>query len=144
MSAHDPHDLQRFVDAQQPVYAQVIEELRRGTKTGHWMWFIFPQVRGLGHSSLSERFGISSLEEAAAYLRHPILGPRLRECTSLVMGIERRSSQRIFGCTDNLKFRSSMTLFAQTTGDDELFEQALRKFYSGKHDDRTIEILGLG
>lgn len=138
----DPYDLQRFVDAQDGVYEAVLEELRSGAKRSHWMWFIFPQVRGLGHSSMSVRFGIGSRDEAVAYLHHPILGPRLRECTSLVLAIEGRSSREIFGSIDEMKFRSSMTLFARVAGDETLFEDALKKYSGGAEDERTLEILG--
>ena len=108
-------DLERFVEAQDPVYAQVCRELRQGRKQGHWIWFIFPQLKGLGQSFMSNRFGIASAEEAGAYLAHPILGPRLRECTSLVNGVEGASVGEIFGYPDDLKFRSSMTLFAHVS-----------------------------
>lgn len=139
----DSYDLQRFVDAQDGVYTAVIQELRSGTKRSHWMWFIFPQVRGLGSSSMSMRFGITSREEAVCYLQHPILGRRLRECTSLVLAIEGRSSREIFGTVDDLKFRSSMTLFARVAGSDTLFDEALRKYYGGVEDERTLGTLGL-
>lgn len=138
----DAYDLQRFVDAQEGVYAAVIQELRSGTKGSHWMWFIFPQARGLGHSSMSMRFGITSRDEAVSYLQHAILGRRLRECTSLVLAIEGRSSREIFGSVDELKFRSSMTLFGRVAGSDTLFEEALRKYYGGAEDERTLAILG--
>ncbi len=111
----DPHDLQRFVDAQNPVFDQVLSELQAGHKRSHWMWFIFPQIRGLGASPMANRYAISSIAEARAYLGHPILGPRLRECTRLVTEIEGRTIAEIFGYPDDLKFRSSMTLFAHAT-----------------------------
>lgn len=135
----DIYNLQRFVDAQNPVFEQVCGELREGRKRGHWMWFIFPQIRGLGHSWMSEEFGISSLEEAAAYLEQTILGPRLRQCSQLVIQVEGRSIQQIFGYLDDLKFRSSMTLFAYATSDNSLFEEALLKYFGGKFDPLTIE-----
>lgn len=119
-------ELQRFVDAQDPVYDQVRSELRRGRKETHWMWFIFPQMRGLGHSVMAWKYGIASQAEAEAYLRHPILGPRLRECTELVNQIEGRPIDEIFGYPDNLKFRSCMTLFARAAADNAVFTQALR------------------
>ena len=125
----DIYDLQRFVDAQAPVYRQVCAELRQGRKQSHWMWFVFPQLRGLGHSPMAEKFGISSQGEAEAYLRHPILGPRLRECTELVNRIEERTVEEIFGYPDHLKFRSCMTLFASASSDNEVFLKALRKYF---------------
>ena len=140
---NDPYDLQRFVDAQNPVFEQVCAELRSGQKIGHWMWFIFPQLRGLGHSEMAERFAISSQDEAEAYLNHPVLGPRLRECTRLVMLVEGRSIDHIFGYSDDLKFRSSMTLFASITSDSEnqIFKGGLQKCCAGKPDRLTIERL---
>ena len=137
----DPHNLQRFVDAQAPVYAQVFSELRSGHKRSHWMWFIFPQVEGLGSSTLARRFAISHLEEAKAYLKHPVLGPRLRECTGLVNLAQGRSIDQIFGHPDDLKFRSSMTLFAEATSDNEIFNEALRKYFGGEADASTLELL---
>src|SRR5579862_4035190 len=113
-----PYDLQRFVSAQNPVYEQVRAELRGGRKESHWIWYIFPQIRGLGHSQTAATFGIASREEAEAYLKHPVLGPRLRECTRLVNRVEGRSVNQIFGYPDDLKFRSSMTLFASVAPDD--------------------------
>src|SRR6266568_4127586 len=123
----DPFHLRRFVDAQQPVYEAVLGELRAGRKRTHWMWFIFPQIAGLGHSSLAQRFAISSLDEAVAYVAHPVLGPRLRECARLVAGIEGRSIAEIFGDPDDLKFRSSMTLFARAAPEEPIFEECLRR-----------------
>jgi uncharacterized protein (DUF1810 family) len=127
---NDPFDLQRFVDAQDPVYDQVRAELRRGIKTGHWMWFIFPQLRGLGHSSMAVTYGISSPQEAVAYLKHPVLGPRLEECTRLVHRVEGRTIDEIFGGIDTLKFRSSMTLFATAAPENRIFEEALDKYFA--------------
>jgi uncharacterized protein (DUF1810 family) len=135
------HDLQRFVDAQDPVFEQVCAELREGQKRGHWMWFVFPQLRGLGHSQMATRFAISSLQEAEAYLKHPVLGPRLRECTRLVNLVEERSIDQIFGYPDDLKFRSSMTLFASATSENQIFKDALQKYFGGKPDRLTIELL---
>jgi uncharacterized protein (DUF1810 family) len=137
----DPHNLQRFVDAQSAVYEQVCSELREGRKRSHWMWFIFPQIKGLGHSQLASKFAICSLEEGEAYLKHPILGPRLRECTRLVDLVEGRSIDEIFGSPDDLKFRSSMTLFAEATPDNQVFNEALRKYFGGKPDRSTLERL---
>jgi uncharacterized protein (DUF1810 family) len=140
-AAHDPYNLQRFVDAQNPVYRRVCSELLNGQKNGHWMWFIFPQIEGLGSSSLSRKFAITSREEAEAYLKHPILGPRLRESTSLVTLVEGRSIGEIFGHIDSLKFRSSMTLFAHATPDNEVFLTALQKYFGGEFDRSTLERL---
>ncbi|MEJ0050603.1 MAG: DUF1810 domain-containing protein [Methylovirgula sp.] len=133
-------DLQRFVGAQAPVYTQVCGELRRGRKTTHWMWFVFPQVAGLGLSPMAVRFAIGSTAEARAYLAHPLLGMRLRECTALVRGVEGRTAYEIFGSPDDLKFRSSMTLFAAVAGDETIFADALRKYFPSA-DARTLEIL---
>jgi uncharacterized protein (DUF1810 family) len=138
---NDPYNLQRFVDAQESVYEEVRFELRDGYKRSHWMWFIFPQIKGLGHSPLASKFAISSLQEAEAYLEHPILGPRLRECARLVTLLEGRSIDQIFGSPDNLKFRSSMTLFARATPDNEVFKDALQKYFGGGIDPLTLERL---
>ncbi|MGO9231778.1 MAG: DUF1810 domain-containing protein [Bryobacteraceae bacterium] len=137
----DPHNLQRFVDAQNPVYGQVCAELRAGRKRSHWMWFVFPQIQGLGYSPLARKFAISSLEEAKAYLDHPILGPRLRECCRLVNLVEGRSIEEIFGYPDDLKFRSAMTLFAHAGPDNRIFQDALEKYCDGEDDPLTIERL---
>jgi len=136
----DPFDLQRFVDAQTPVYPRVIAELRQGRKQSHWMWFIFPQLAGLGHSAMARRFAIASREEAAAYLAHGILGPRLRECTSLVNAVEGRTVTEILGSPDDVKFCSSMTLFSAVSSDEE-FARAIEKYYAGKPDPRTLDLL---
>jgi uncharacterized protein (DUF1810 family) len=120
----DPFDLQRFVDAQAPVIDRVLAELAAGAKTSHWMWFVFPQLRGLGRSAMSQRYGISSLDEARALLAHPLLGPRLRECTRLVLAVRGRRLEQILPPPDDLKFRSSMALFAQAAPQDPLFEEA--------------------
>ena len=138
---NDVYNLQRFVDAQDSVYEQVCLELRDGYKKSHWMWFIFPQIKGLGHSPLANKFAISSLQEAAAYLEHPILGPRLRECSRLVTLLEGRSIDQIFGHTDSLKFRSSMTLFAHATPDNQVFKDALQKYFEAESDRLTLERL---
>jgi len=130
--ANDPYDLQRFVDAQDQVYARVLGELHRGRKTTHWMWYVFPQLRGLGQSPMSERYGISSEDEARAYLRHPILGPRLRECVGIVNSIEGHSAHDIFGYPDDLKFRACLSLFSAAAPDDEVFSTALRKYFAEK------------
>jgi uncharacterized protein (DUF1810 family) len=141
MTAHDPFDLQRFLQAQNPVYDQVCAELRAGRKASHWMWFIFPQLRGLGSSLTAMTFGISSLQEALAYLEHPVLGPRIRECTRLVNAMQGRSIHEIFGHPDDLKFHSSMTLFASTSSDSQIFKDALQKYFAGEPDQLTLERL---
>jgi len=134
----DPYNLQRFVDAQNPVYDKVCSELRDGRKKRHWMWFIFPQVDGLGSSELARKFAISSLAEAAAYLAHPVLGSRLTECTRLVNLVEGRPIEEIFGYPDDLKLRSSMTLFAHAAPDNRVFTDALQKYFSGEFDPATL------
>ena len=121
----DPHDLQRFVDAQQPVFDQVRAELQAGRKRTHWMWFVFPQIAGLGHSAMAQHYAISSRAEAEAYLAHPVLGARLRELTRIVNGLQDRSAAQIFGYPDDMKFHSSMTLFARCEGEGKEFDQAL-------------------
>lgn len=136
----DQFDLHRFVAAQAPLYAQAMSELRDGRKRSHWMWFIFPQIAGLGHSAMAHRYAIASRHEAVAYLKHPVLGSRLRECTETVCGIEARSIGEIFGSPDDLKFRSSMTLFEAVSG-DPLFRSALDKFCAGESDPATLAIL---
>jgi uncharacterized protein (DUF1810 family) len=133
----DEYNLKRFVEAQESVFEQVSAELRAGQKQSHWMWFIFPQLAGLGSSPMAERFGIVSREEAAAYLKHPVLGPRLRECTRLANLVEARSVDQIFGYPDNLKFHSSMTLFAAATLENQVFKDALQKYFGGKLDPQT-------
>jgi len=137
-SASDPFDLKRFADAQAPVYRSVVEELRHGRKRSHWMWFVFPQLRGLGSSPMAVRYGISSLEEARAYLRHDLLGPRLHECTRLVNQVQGHSIGEIFGSPDDLKLCSSMTLFAHATDDNEDFAALLGKYYDGQQDQLTV------
>ncbi|QDZ29376.1 DUF1810 domain-containing protein [Noviherbaspirillum sp. UKPF54] len=138
---HDQYHLQRFVDAQQPVYDDVRAELRAGRKRSHWMWFIFPQIAGLGHSAMAQRYAISSLDEARAYLAHPVLGPRLRECSAIVAALEGRSADAIFPYPDDLKFHSSMTLFAQAEGGDSAFDACLRKYFGGEPDRATLDRL---
>lgn len=135
----DTYNLERFVEAQAPVYEQVLSELRAGRKQSHWIWFIFPQIAGLGYSSTAQFYAIESLDEAAAYLQHPVLGPRLRECTEIVNGIEGRSVNAILGSPDDMKFRSSMTLFAQATKDNEIFLSALKKYFEGRADELTLQ-----
>ena len=142
----DPYQLQRFVDAQAPVWATVKGELAAGAKRSHWMWFIFPQMRGLGQSFMAQRFAISGLKEARAYLLHPLLGSRLRTCAGLVQAAEGRSVNEIFGSPDDLKFHSSVTLFAEaattqgTTG-NEVFAEALARFFGGIPDAATLQLL---
>ena len=133
--------LQRFVDAQHPVYATVLSELRSCRKRSHWMWFIFPQVAGLGRSVTSQTFAVTSLAEAAAYVAHPTLGPRLRECAALVAGIEGRSIDEIFGHPDDLKFHSSMTLFARAAPGEPIFGACLQKYFGGRPDPQTLALV---
>jgi uncharacterized protein (DUF1810 family) len=134
----DPYDLQRFVDAQAPAYAQVLTELRAGRKRTHWMWFIFPQISGLGSSPMAIRYAVSGRDEASAYLRHALLGPRLHECTQLVTAAPETLIGRILPSPDDLKFRSSMTLFANATADNKDFLAALEKYYGGVFDPLTM------
>jgi uncharacterized protein (DUF1810 family) len=137
-SSNDPFDLNRFIEAQSPIYGQVVGELRDGRKRSHWMWFVFPQLLGLGGSAMAVRYGISSLAEARAYLRHDLLGPRLRECTHLVNQVQDRSITEIFGSPDDLKLRSSMTLFALADDDHQDFVALLDKYYAGEQDPLTL------
>ena len=136
----DPFDLQRFIDAQAPVYQRVLAELRQGEKQSHWMWFIFPQLAGLGHSPMAQRFAIASREEAVAYLGHVVLGHRLRECTALANAVQGRTIREILGSPDDIKFCSSMTLFGAVSSDPE-FAKAIQKFHGGTPDRRTLELL---
>jgi uncharacterized protein (DUF1810 family) len=138
----DMYDLQRFLNAQDPAYARVIAELSAGRKTSHWMWYVFPQIAGLGSSPMAQKFAIGSLEEARAYLAHDVLGPRLKECTQLVLAVQERSISEILGYPDDLKFRSSMTLFADVPGAPSLFDEALQQYFDGKADERTLQLLG--
>jgi len=137
----DPYNLERFVDAQKGVYDQVLRELRMGRKQSHWMWFVFPQIAGLGQSPTSVFYAISSLDEAKAYLAHPILGARLRESADAVLAAEGRSARQIFGPIDEMKFRSSMTLFMKAAPDEPLFGECLRMFFGGAADPATLEKL---
>ena len=136
----DPFDLQRFVDAQAPVYQRVLAELGQGEKQSHWMWYVFPQLAGLGHSPMAQRFALRSREEALAYLGHGVLGPRLRQCTALVNAVAGRPIREILGSPDDLKFRSSMTLFGAVSSEPE-FAAAIAKFYGGVPDRKTLELL---
>jgi uncharacterized protein (DUF1810 family) len=137
----DPFDLARFVEAQDRVFARAWSELANGRKETHWMWFIFPQLGGLGQSEMSKRYGIHGIDEARAYLRHPILGERLRECTRLVVEGPETRVNAIFGYPDDLKFHSSMTLFACACGDCSPFHDALKKFFGNEDDAGTVKLL---
>jgi uncharacterized protein (DUF1810 family) len=136
------YDLERFVCAQQAVYPAVLDELRSGRKTSHWMWFVFPQLAGLGRSETSRYFGIASLEEARAYLAHHVLGARLRECAGLVLAARATAAEQIFGSVDARKLRSSMTLFHRADPDEPLFAQVLERYFDGLPDEATDELLG--
>jgi uncharacterized protein (DUF1810 family) len=138
----DPHDLSRFVQAQEYHYAQALAEIQSGRKRSHWMWYIFPQFDGLGHSSTSKRYSIKSVAEAEAYLRHPTLGPRLAECCEAAMKIEGRSAHDIFGSPDEFKLRSCATLFAQVSPAGSVFDRLLDKYFHGGRDDRTLHLMG--
>ena len=143
MAHDDPYDLDRFVIAQAPVYDMALAELIGGRKLTHWMWFVFPQLRGLGRSPTAQQFGIDTLEEARAYLAHPVLGTRLRECVNAVLDCGESSLHAIFGSPDDMKFCSSMTLYALAAqGDGEIFETALARFCDGKKDEKTLSLLG--
>ncbi len=137
----DPFDLQRFADAQSGVYPTVLAELRAGAKASHWIWFVFPQLRGLGHSAMAHRFGLGSLAEAQAYLAHPVLGPRLQECAGLLLTHRGRTARQILGQPDDLKVRSSMTLFSRSGG-GAVFTEVLAAFYDGQADPATLRLLG--
>ncbi len=137
-------DLERFTAAQDKsaAYDAALRELRAGRKTGHWIWYVFPQIAGLGHSDMSRHYAISSLDEATAYLAHPVLGPRLRECARALLAIQARSAEQILGPIDALKVRSSMTLFATAAPDESPFREVLEHYYDGRPDPRTEELLG--
>ena len=134
-------DLQRFVQAQEPRMDDVLAELAAGRKRTHWMWFVFPQLRGLGHSQMAWHFGLQSRGEAAAYLAHPLLGPRLRECVELVLAVEGRSAHAIFGSPDDLKLRSCLTLFREIDGAGGVFGKTLEKYFDGEPDATTLQLL---
>jgi uncharacterized protein (DUF1810 family) len=138
----DGFDLDRFVAAQSPVIEEVKRELRFGEKRSHWMWFVFPQLAGLGSSPMAQRYAIASLDEARAYLRHPILGPRLAECAGIVNRVQGRTAHDIFGSPDDLKFRSSMTLFGRADPAEPAFRTALERYFGGREDPRTVALLG--
>jgi len=134
-------NLERYVKAQAPIYARALAELKAGHKQSHWMWYVFPQMAGLGHSTTSHTYGIESLQEAREYLAHPLLGARLRECCRAVMEVEGKSAHQIFRSPDDLKFRSCLTLFAQAAPDENLFDALLVKYFDGKEDPATLELL---
>ena len=135
----DPHNLARFLSAQAPAIEQVLGELRAGWKRGHWMWFVFPQIAGLGQSEMAQRYAIASLDEARAYLANGILGARLKECVALVVAVEGKTVHEIFGYPDDLKFRSSLTLFARAAPQEKIFRDALQKYFAGEEDKATLE-----
>jgi uncharacterized protein (DUF1810 family) len=138
----DPFDLARFIQAQEGVYSQALGELRRGRKTSHWMWFIFPQTEGLGHSSMAQHYAIKSQSEAKAYLEHPLLGQRLIECCEAILNHQDLTASQIFGYPDDMKLRSSLTLFALVAGDDSIFKSALDRYFDGEPDQNTLELAG--
>ena len=142
-SADDPHDLARFLRAQEEIYAQAFSEITSGQKRSHWMWYIFPQFHGLGFSPTAKRYAIKTVEEARAYLDHPVLGPRLLECAEAVVGIEGRSAKEIFGSPDNLKLRSCATLFSLVLPKGSVFDHLIDKYYQGKGDGKTYELVGV-
>ena len=133
--------LERYIKAQAPVYARALDELKRGHKQSHWMWYVFPQIAGLGHSAMSHNYAIQSLEEAREYLAHPVLGARLRECCKTLMAVEGRTAHEIFRSPDDLKFRSCLTLFAQAAPEETIFRDLLQKYFGGKADLATLELL---
>lgn len=137
----DPFQLTRFVNAQDKIYDRVLAELKDGRKRSHWMWFVFPQIEGLGSSSTTQYYSIKSLEEARQYLKHPVLGKRLRECTETILALEGLSASSIFGYPDDLKLKSSMTLFAGVAEPQSVFSRALEKYYQGNPDERTVTLL---
>jgi uncharacterized protein (DUF1810 family) len=137
MPDSDPFDLQRFVDAQADIYERALAELREGRKRSHWMWFMFPQIDGLGHSTMAQTYAIRSLAEARAYLAHPVLGARLQKCTEAVLAVAGKSAHAIFGSPDDLKFHSSMTLFAHAAPNESLFRAALVEYFDGQDDQNT-------
>ena len=141
MKADDPFDLNRFLQAQEGVYAAALAELRAGRKTSHWMWFVFPQLDGLGRSQTARFFAVKSLAEARAYLAHPVLGKRLRQCTAAVLGVAGRTASEIFGSPDDIKFRASMTLFERAEPHCDLFSDALDRFFEGRRDRLTLDLL---
>jgi uncharacterized protein (DUF1810 family) len=141
---NDPYDLRRFLDAQEGDYERALAEIQSGQKRSHWMWYIFPQLDGLGFSPTAKRYAIKGIEEARAFLDHPVLGPRLLACSEAVLGVEGKSATQVFGSPDDLKLRSSATLFAAVSPPDSVFERLLDKYYQGRPDDRTLHLLGRG
>lgn len=137
-----PPAFDRFLQAQEPVWPRVLAELRAGRKRTHWMWFVFPQIRGLGHSDMAQRYAIESLAEARAYLAHPVLGRRLQACCQILLGLESSSALDVMGTPDDLKLRSCMTLFAEASGPGSVFHAVLQRFYGGEKDPRTVQMLG--
>ena len=138
----DPHDLGRFVQAQEGDYEQALSEISSGRKRSHWMWYIFPQFDGLGFSSTAQHYSIKSVEEARAYLDHPVLGARLRQCSEAALSVEDRSASEIFGSPDDLKLRSCATLFASVSPPGSVFDRLLEKYYQGRRDEKTLQFLG--
>ena len=136
-----PFNLQRFVNAQKPIYDSVVQELKSGKKRSHWMWFVFPQISGLGASVTAEKFALSNRSEAIAYLKHPLLGQRLKECTQIVVDLNDVTADFIFGYPDVLKFRSCMTLFDAVNQETDVFQLALQKYFDGRPDRLTLDIL---
>ena len=141
MENRKEYNLNRFIKAQTGIYKTAVNELENGHKTSHWMWFIFPQLKGLGNSSMSIKYSISSLLEAEEYLKHPVLGSRIKECSRIIFTLDGHSAKQIFGSIDELKFRSSMTLFNYVQHNENIFELILDKYYKGLQDNRTLEIL---
>ena len=137
----DPFELDRFVAAQEAIYSQALDEIQRGQKRSHWMWFILPQIAGLGSSAMAQRYAIQNIAEAAAYLKHPILGPRLIACAEAAVAVEGRSAHDIFGSPDDMKLRSCATLFAAVPGADPVFWALLDRFFGGERDPETLRIL---
>jgi uncharacterized protein (DUF1810 family) len=138
----DPHDLNRFVAAQEEDYEQALREVRGGRKRSHWIWYIYPQFDGLGYSSMSKRYAIKSLAEARAYLQHPVLGPRLVECAEAALGVEGKTAHEIFGSPDDMKLRSCATLFARVSQPGSVFHRVIDKYFDGKPDENTLRLLG--
>ncbi len=138
---HKQFDLERFIEAQEPVYATVLNELESGHKRSHWMWYIFPQIAGLGSSATAQKYAIESLDEAAAYLAHPVLGKRLRECSALVLALHGHDIAAIFGSPDDRKFHSSMTLFSEVAPDEAVFQDCINEFFDGLSDEATLDRL---
>jgi uncharacterized protein (DUF1810 family) len=138
-----PYDLNRFLEAQERTYEQALSEIRNGCKRSHWMWYVFPQFEGLGSSPITQRFALRSLAEAAAYLQHPVLGPRLLESASAALAVEGRSAFEVFGFPDDMKLRSCATLFAHVSPAGSVFEQLLGRYFEGKRDEKTLGLLGL-